>query len=386
MTPAEARERIRACADLHAFISLTDEDGEGPIVAVKDLIDVRGTVTTGGGLLLPDTPARRDAAVIRRLRAHGCVMIGKANLHEWAFGVTSQNPHYGGVRNPRAPDRVPGGSSGGSAAAVAAGLCDWAIGSDTGGSIRIPASFCGVVGFKPTIGSVEMEGVLPLSRTLDTLGPLAPDVRGAVAALEMMTGWTGLLPERPRPLSALRVAAARGWEEGLEPEVADAYARATAGLPTVELPERRRMGASGLTILLVEAAAFHRDWLEQHPDRYGDDVRRLLEQGLEETRRDYSLALLEQSRVRVETEAAMDGWDAVLAPTSRVLPPRPGEPYERGDLTGYTRPFNTTGQPVVTLPAPVAAGGVPVGISVVGRFGADAAVAEVALALETAWR
>jgi Asp-tRNA(Asn)/Glu-tRNA(Gln) amidotransferase A subunit family amidase len=386
VTPAEARERIRARADLNAFISVTDEDGDGPVVGVKDLVDVRGTVTTGGGVLLPNTRALRDAPVIRRLRAHGCVMIGKTNLHEWAFGVTSQNPHYGGVRNPRASGRVPGGSSGGSAVAVATGMCDWAIGSDTGGSIRIPASFCGVVGFKPTVGSVDTEGVVPLSRTLDTLGPLAPDVTSAVDALELMTGWTGLLPERPRPLSALRVAAARGWEEGLEPEVAAAYARATAGLPVVDLPDRRRMGAAGLTILLVEAAAFHRDWLEQHPDGYGDDVRRLLEQGMEVGRRDYSLALLDQSRVRTETEAAMHGWDAVLVPTSRVLPPRPGEVYDRGDLTGYTRPFNTTGQPVVTLPAPVPEDAVPVGISVVGRFGDDAGVAEVALALEMAWR
>jgi len=386
MTPAEARERISACADLNAFISVTDEDGDGPVVAVKDVVDVRGTVTTGGGVLLPSTPARRDAPVIRRLRAHGCVMIGKTNLHEWAFGVTSQNPHHGGVRNPRAPGRVPGGSSGGSSAAVAAGLCDWAIGSDTGGSIRIPASFCGVVGFKPTVGSVDTEGVFPLSRTLDTLGPLAPDVAGAVRALEMMTGWTGLLPDRPRPLSELRVGAVLGWDEGLEAEIAAAWERAAAGLPGVELPDRRRMAAAGATILGAEAAALHRDWLEQHPDRYGDDVRRRLEQGLEVTRREYSLALLEQSRVRVETEAAMDGWDAVLVPTTRVLPPRPGEAYDRGDLTGYTRPFNTTGQPVLTLPAPVPPDGVPVGICVVGRFGDDARVAEVALALEAAWR
>ena len=386
MTPAEARERIRACADLNAFISVTEEDGDGPVVAVKDLVDVRGTVTTGGGLLLPATPARRDAPVIRRLRAHGCVMIGKTNLHEWAYGVTSQNPHYGGVRNPRAPDRIPGGSSGGSAAAVAADLCDWAIGSDTGGSIRIPASFCGVVGFKPTLGSVETEGVVPLSRSLDTLGPIAPDVRSAVTALEMMTGWTGLLPASPRPLAALRVAAARGWDEGLDPELAAAYARATEGLPAVELPDRRRMGAAGLTILRAEAAAFHRDWLEQYPDRYGDEVRRILEQSLEVTRREYTEALLEQSRIRVETEAAMDGWDAVLVPTTRVMPPRLGEPYDRGNLTGYTRPFNTTGQPVVTVPAPLPEDAIPIGISVVGRFGDDAGVAEVALALETAWR
>jgi Asp-tRNA(Asn)/Glu-tRNA(Gln) amidotransferase A subunit family amidase len=384
MTPAEARRRIHERADLNAFISLTEEDGDGPIVAVKDLVDVRGTVTTGGGVLLPDTPARRDAPVIRRLRACGCVMIGKTNLHEWAFGVTSQNPHYGGVRNPRAPDRVPGGSSGGSAAAVAAGLCDWAIGSDTGGSIRIPAAFCGVVGFKPTLGSIDTEGVVPLSRTLDTLGPLAPDVRSAAAALEMMSGLTGILPDRPRRLSELRVAVPRGWTDRLEAEVAAAWERVSSGLPEVDLPERQRMGAPGLTILRAEAAAFHRDWLELHPDRYGDDVRRLLEQGLLVGRHEYSMALLEQARARVETESAMEGWDALLVPVARVLPPRLGEPYDRGDVTGFSRPFNTTGQPVIALPAPV--DGVPVGIQVVGHFGAEATVTEVALALEAAWR
>jgi Asp-tRNA(Asn)/Glu-tRNA(Gln) amidotransferase A subunit family amidase len=386
MTPAQARERISACSDLNAFISITAEDGEGPVVAVKDLVDVRGTVTTAGSVLLPTTHAKRDAPVIRRLRAHGCVMVGKTNLHEWAYGVTSQNPHHGGVRNPRAPDRVPGGSSGGSAVAVAAGLCDWAIGSDTGGSIRIPASFCGVVGIKPTVGSVDVEGVIPLSRTLDTLGPLAPDVSTAARALEMMSGLPGLVPDRVRPLSELRVGAAASWAEGLVPEAAAAWERVAAELPEVELPERRRMAGTGLTILRAEAAAYHRHNLELHPDRYGDDVRRLLEQGLDIDRREYSLALLEQSRVRVETEAAMAGWDAVLVPTTRVLPPKLGEPYDRNDLTGHTRPFNTTGQPVVTLPAPVAADALPVGISVVGHFGADATVIEAALALEAAWR
>src|SRR5215470_7347793 len=139
MTPAEARERIRAHADLNAFISLTVEEGDGPIVAIKDLVDVRGMITTAGGSFVPSAPADQDAPLVRRMREFGCVVIGKTNLHEWAFGVTSQNPHHGGVRNPRAPDRIPGGSSGGSAAAVAAGLCDWAVGSDTGGSIRVPA-------------------------------------------------------------------------------------------------------------------------------------------------------------------------------------------------------------------------------------------------------
>jgi aspartyl-tRNA(Asn)/glutamyl-tRNA(Gln) amidotransferase subunit A len=383
MTAAEARARIRECADLNAFISLTDEEGDGEIVAVKDLVDVRGTVTTGGGVLLPATPAEDDAPVIARLRRAGCVIVGKANLHEWALGVTSENPHYGTVRNPRAPGRMAGGSSGGSAAAVAAGLCDWAIGSDTGGSIRIPASFCGVVGFKPTVGSVEMEGVLPLSRTLDTLGPMAADVRTAARALSAMSDLGDLLPARPRGLDQLRVAVAGGWADDLAPEIARAWERVSAGLPAIDLPDRTWMGAAGLTILLAEAGTLHRRWVERSPERYGADVLALLRQGLEVGRHDYSMALLEQSRIRVETEAAMEGWDAVLAPVSRVPPPATGETYERGDLTGWTRPFNTTGQPVMTLPAPV--DGLPVGIQVVGHFGDEATLVEVALALEAAW-
>jgi Asp-tRNA(Asn)/Glu-tRNA(Gln) amidotransferase A subunit family amidase len=313
-------------------------------------------------------------------------MIGKTNLDEWALGVTSQNRLFGGVRNPRAPGRVPGASSGGSAAAVAAGLCDWAIGTDTTGSIRIPASFCGVVGFKPTAGRVPLDGVIPLSRTLDTLGPLAPDVRTAARALEMLSGSTGMLPERPRPLSELRVGVAAGWADDLEPEVAAAWSLATAGMPSIELPDRARMAAAAQAILLSEAATSHRHWLEAHPDRYGAEARRLLALGLDVSPADYSSALLEQSRIRVEMEDAMEGWDAVLAPTARTPPPLLGEPYSADDLTRYTRPFSTTGQPVVTLPAPVPPDMPPVGISVVGRYGADARAAEVALALEQAWR
>src|SRR5439155_7800399 len=145
VTPADARDRIRALEDLNAFISLTEEDGVGPVVAVKDLVDVRGTVTTAGGRMLEQAPAVEDAPLVHRMRESGCVVIGKTNLHEWAFGVTSSNPHFGAVRNPHDRERVPGGSSGGSAVAVAAGMCDWAVGSDTGGSIRIPAALCGVV-------------------------------------------------------------------------------------------------------------------------------------------------------------------------------------------------------------------------------------------------
>src|SRR5579875_1470515 len=196
VTLEEAHRRIRELAHLNAFISLTDEDGDGPVVGVKDLVDVRGTVTTGGGTILPRTPAHEDAPVIRQIRRYGCVVVGKTNLHEWAFGSSSKNPHYGDVRNPYDPDRVSGGSSGGSAVAVATGMCDWAIGSDTGGSIRIPASLCGVVGLKPTFGMVSVENTIPLSQSLDTLGPLAPNVAAAARALEMMSGQTDLVPKQ----------------------------------------------------------------------------------------------------------------------------------------------------------------------------------------------
>jgi aspartyl-tRNA(Asn)/glutamyl-tRNA(Gln) amidotransferase subunit A len=383
MTPAQARERIRARADLNAFISITEEDGRGPVVAVKDLVDVRGTVTTGGGTILPAQPAQEDAPVIRRMRRSGCVVIGKANLHEWAFGVTSSNPHYGPVRNPYDPQLVAGGSSGGSAVAVATGMCDWALGSDTGGSIRIPASFCGVVGFKPTIGTVETEGVVPLSRSLDTLGPLAPDVRSAATALEMMSELRGLVPQRPRPLEEVRIAAARSWGEDLAPEVATVWRQVTAGLPEVGLGDRAALGRPGLTILYVEAAAVHARRLEQHADRYGADVLKLLRHGQEISRREYSQALFQQARARVAVEDAMRDWDAVLVPATRIGPPAIGRDYERADLTGLTRPFNTTGHPVIVLRAPGSA--LPVGVQVVGHFGEEAGLVEVALALEKAW-
>jgi aspartyl-tRNA(Asn)/glutamyl-tRNA(Gln) amidotransferase subunit A len=230
-----------------------------------------------------------------------------------------------------------------------------------------------------------LDGVVPLSRSLDTLGALAPDVRTAARALEVMSGLTGLVPERPRPLAELRVAVASGWAEEMEPEVAVAWTLVTADLPRLHLPDRSRMARPALTILLHEAAAFHRHWMETCPDRYSAGVRRRLVAGLDIGGREYVGALLEQSRIRVETEAAMRGWDAVLVPTVRMQPPMVGEPHSPDDLTGLTRPFNTTGQPVVTLPAPVPADAAPVGISVVGHFGDDAAAAEVAMALEAAW-
>jgi aspartyl-tRNA(Asn)/glutamyl-tRNA(Gln) amidotransferase subunit A len=199
-----------------------------------------------------------------------------------------------------------------------------------------------------------------------------------------MSEETGLVPPAPRPLAELRVAVPRGWGEDLDPEIEAAWTRVTSGLPHIDFPERRRLAGPAVAILNLEAATVHGRWLQQCPEKYGRDVFERLELAKSTSRRDYSRALLEQSRVRVEVEAAMEGWDAVLAPVTRIPAPRIGEYHDRADLTSYTRPFNATGQPVIALPAPT--DGLPVGIQVVGHFGEDARLVEVALALEAAWR
>jgi Asp-tRNA(Asn)/Glu-tRNA(Gln) amidotransferase A subunit family amidase len=375
----EARRRIRERADLNAFISISEETGSGTVVAVKDLVDVAGMITTAGGIILPDTPAAEDAPVVKSIRTQGCVVVGKANLHEFAYGVTSVNPHYGPVRNPHDPSRVAGGSSGGSAVAVAAGMCDWAIGSDTGGSIRVPASLCGVVGFKPALGSIDTAGVIPLSRSLDTLGPMAPDVATAVAAYAMMAGESLAL----EPVRAPRLGVPAGWVAGLDAETARAWALVSADLPEVDFPDRKELFNVGLTILLVEAAAYHRRWATEFPDKYGADVIGHIRRGLEVLAVDFEAALLALPRLRKEARDAMENIDALLLPaTAIVAPPISAGNEVREPLARFTRPFNTTGQPVVALPAP--ASGLPVGIQVVGRTNAETLA--VAAWLEREWK
>jgi Asp-tRNA(Asn)/Glu-tRNA(Gln) amidotransferase A subunit family amidase len=379
MDLAEARRRIHERADLNAFISISEETGSGTVVAVKDLVDVAGMVTTAGGIILPNVPAADDAPVVKSIRARGCVIVGKANLHEFAYGVTSVNPHYGPVRNPHDPSRVAGGSSGGSAVAVAAGMCDWAIGSDTGGSIRIPASLCGVVGFKPALGSIPTEGVIPLSRSLDTLGPMAPDVATAAAAFAMMAGGSPAVESVRAP----RLGVPAGWVAGLDAETAHAWGLVSADLPEVPFPDREELFNVGLTVLLVEAAAFHRRWAIEFPEKYGADVIGHIRRGLEILAVDFEAALLALTRLRRRAQNAMEDIDALVVPaTAIVAPPISAGNEVREPLARFTRPFNTTGQPVVTLPAP--ASGLPVGIQVVGRTNAETLA--VAAWLEREWR
>jgi aspartyl-tRNA(Asn)/glutamyl-tRNA(Gln) amidotransferase subunit A len=374
-----ARRRILERADLNAFISVSSEEGSGTVVAVKDLVDVAGMVTTAGGIILPREPAVEDAPVIRRLRQAGCVMVGKTNLHEFAYGITSVNPHYGAVRNPHDVTRVAGGSSGGSAVAVAAGMCDWAVGSDTGGSIRIPASFCGVVGFKPALGSIDTTGVIPLSPSLDTLGPLASDVMGAARAYTMMSGEE--MPQEPARKPMLAIPA--GWVSDLDDDTARAWRLVSEGLPEVEFIEREPLYVHSLTVLQVEASAYHRRWAAESPEKYGADVLGHIRRGLEILAVDYAAALGAIRELRVRAMKAMEGIDALVLPVSAIVaPPISAGTEVREPISRYTRPFNATGQPVVSLPAPVR--GLPVGIQVVGRTNSGTIAA--AAWLEQQWK
>jgi aspartyl-tRNA(Asn)/glutamyl-tRNA(Gln) amidotransferase subunit A len=376
----EARRRVSEQAGLHAFVSLSSEDGEGTVVAVKDLVDVRGMVTTAGGILLPDEPAAEDAPVVGRLRRHGAVIVGKTNLHEFAYGVTSANPHYGAVLNPRDPSRVAGGSSGGSAVAVAAGMCDWAVGSDTGGSIRIPSALCGVVGFKPELGSIDTTGVFPLSPSLDTLGPMGPDVATVALAFSQMSGEPSAhAGAGGKP----RLAIPAGWVRDLDPDVERAWTLVSRGVPEIEFVDHGVLFRNGLTILMVEASAIHRRWATEHPEKYGADVLQHIRRGFEISPAAYKAATDSAAELRAAARAAMAQIDALILPATAIVAPLVTSGNEvREPLARFTRPFNMTGQPVVALPAPVS--GLPVGIQVVGRDNAGALAA--AAWLEAEWR
>lgn len=376
---AEARRRIEERADLRAFISISSESGSGTVVAVKDLVDVAGMVTTAGGTILPNAPAAADAPVIRAIRKNGCVVVGKTNLHEFAYGVTSVNPHYGTVRNPHDPARVAGGSSGGSAAAVAAAMCDWAIGSDTGGSIRIPASLCGVAGFKPSFGSIATDGVIPLSRSLDTLGPLGPDVETCAAAYSAMSGESVSLDGLTPP----RLGVPAGWITGLDEPTEAAWRKVSAGIPEVAFVDRDRLFRAGLTILLVEAAAYHRRWAAEVPEKYGADVLAHIQRGLGILGVDYLEAVREREELTEAARRTMQDVDALVLPATAIVAPLVESGNEvREPLSRFTRPFNTTGQPVAVLPAPVS--GLPVGIQVVGKTNAE--TLRAASWLEREWK
>jgi Asp-tRNA(Asn)/Glu-tRNA(Gln) amidotransferase A subunit family amidase len=312
---------------------------------------------------------------VTALEEAGYAVVGKTNLHELAYGITSDNPHYGAVVNPLDAGRIPGGSSGGNGAALAAGLCEVALGTDSAGSIRLPAACCGVVGFKPSWGLVPADGVFPLAPSFDTVGPMA---RSVAACGEMMRALAGL---EERETGDLRVALA--WTDLAEPLVRARVEDAAALCPEVEHVDFPLPGDLN-PAFQVEAAEVHRELFARHRDLYGENVRRKLEAAFAVGEADVAASLAERESYRERALEALDGFDVLLAPTMPMVAP----PVGIGDLAlrermiSLTRPFNALGWPALALPCGAAENDLPASLQIAARPGEDALVLAVGEAIE----
>ena len=425
-----AIERIgRLNSTLHAFITVTTEaalrrawlaDSElasgrdrGPLhgvpIAVKDLFLTRGVRTTSGSKLFENYVPDRDAAVVERLEAAGAVLLGKLNMHELAYGVTSDNPHFGAVRNPWDIERSPGGSSGGAGAAVAANIAYAAMGSDTGGSIRIPAAFCGTVGLKPTYGRVSRYGALPLAWSLDHMGPLARSVRDAAVALNAIAGYdrrdpacsrhpvVDFVPDEGCSVRGIRIGFAGSFFERLNSDVElcvrGAIARAAslgAEVKPVVVPDIAALNAVGRVILLAEASAAMEPYRERRKS-FGPDVLALLDQGRLVPATDYINAQRLRRAMRREFQKLWSEVDCLVVPTTPHTAPRIGETTVRFDgrdedarlaATRLVRGINVLGLPALSMPCGLSSGGLPIGLQVVGPAFQEALILRIGAALE----
>lgn len=361
--------------------------------AIKDLMPIRGYRMTAGTMSRPARLMDHDAPLVARLRRAGAIIFGATNLHELAYGVTSGNPHFGQVANPRFAGRVPGGSSGGSGAAVAAGIVPLAIGTDTGGSIRIPAACCGVVGFKPTYGVVDKREVVPLAWSLDHAGPLAACVDDAALAFEVLAGLpegsTGTVAGDPPAFVMLRGF----FAECLEPAVARRMASleadwcaAGARVTATAVDAMRLATAAQFVTLATEAAEAHAALLRGAGPGLGGDVRLRLEIGQCLLATDYVKAQRVRREVADALLAAMGDADVLVTPTLPCAPPPVGQAMLNVDgrtlpapamLTRFTSPFNMTGLPALSIPCGYDDGGLPISVQIIGRRGQDARVLAV---------
>jgi aspartyl-tRNA(Asn)/glutamyl-tRNA(Gln) amidotransferase subunit A len=351
-------------------------------VGVKDVIDVAGMPTTAASKILDRVP-ERDAECVARLRAAGATIVGKLNTHEFAFGALTNSPHFGPARNPWDLERTTGGSSGGSGAAVAAGLVDLALGTDTAGSIRIPAAFCGVTGHRPSSGLVPSEGVVPVAWTLDAVGPLARTAEECRRALEIMAG-RSLERRAPRRVGILT----RLFEEA-DPEVAAACEEAARALPgshePVELPLHDEISTITQLVMLPEAADAHLPWLRTRLADYGPDVRARLLAGLLLPSTAYLTGRRARSWVRSLWERELGGFDLLVAPAMPIVAPRlDAIPDEyRLLIMPYNSPAALLGLPVTVVPCGFV-DGLPVGLALMGRFGGDGLTLAAAHAFQQA--
>jgi aspartyl-tRNA(Asn)/glutamyl-tRNA(Gln) amidotransferase subunit A len=357
-----------------------DEVPPGRRLAVKDLFDTAGLVTTYGSILFADHVPPATAEAVRRLEAAGYQNVGKTNLHEFAYGTTSENPHFGTVPNPLASGRVAGGSSGGSAAALAAGLAEAAIGTDSGGSVRIPAACCGIVGFKPSYGLVPMEGCFPLAPTFDHAGPLAKDVAGCARMLEALV--PGFAPVE---LDLDEVEVGLLWLDLADPLVQARVEAASEHFPhrrRLELPLPERLDEA----FMREVAEVHRELFEEHAESYGENVRAKLERCLGVTDGEYERAAAARERYRERLHDASATFDLILTPTLLCVAPPTGldELTLRDTLTRLTFPLNATGWPALALPCGPAEDGLPASVQLTAPPGEDARVLAAGAALERA--
>jgi aspartyl-tRNA(Asn)/glutamyl-tRNA(Gln) amidotransferase subunit A len=427
LTEAHLRRIDAHDTHLNSFITITSDhaltqaraaDAEltrgvrrGPLhgipLALKDLYDTAGIRTTAGSTFFADRVPDTDARAVTLLYQAGAVLLGKLNMHEWALGVTNINPHYGPSRNPWDPSRITGGSSGGAAAALAAGLCMGALGSDTGGSIRIPASLCGIVGLKPTFGRVSLQGVIPLSWNLDHAGPMARTVTDAALLLQTIAGYD---PDDPVSVAlpvdnllATLDAGVTGWRIALatdahfgeaDPEVISAVRRAAtvfeelgARVEAVDLSQGREAAQMNALMTTSDAAAFHRDRLRDHPHRFGADVLARMERGAQFTSTEYILARRFQSEWRRRLERLFEQFDLLLTPATPITAPviEGLDAIEAArQLTRCTAPFNLAGLPALSVPCGLSAAGLPIGLQIVAAPWNEARVLRAGRAFENA--
>ena len=403
-----ARQAEREIRDGHIRGAL-----HGIPIAIKDIIHVAGAPTRCGSKFFIIPPTQPDATATARLKAAGAILIGKTNLHEFAYGVTTENPHFGATVNPWDTSRVAGGSSGGSAAAVIAGLCAGALGTDTGGSVRIPAAMCGAVGLKPTYGRVSVSGVVELAQSLDCVGPICRRVEDTAVMMNALAGYDSddvhsenrLVPDYAEalgdPVSGLKAGVPKQHcFENLHPDVESGVTEAievlaTLGLDVIEvnLPSIPEAHEATLTILMAEASHSHQKRLAEHREDYGLDVREMLENGQKFRAADYISAVRSRERAHREFARAFAKVDFLLTPT--VPAPAPfrsmmdtsdgsASNLIRPRLTQNTRIFNLLGLPAISVPCGFTNEGLPVGLQIVGRWWAERELLRVAHAYEQA--